>query len=104
LVDKIKHISDRIVLFGSCAEGTDVKESDIDLFILTSDAETVNHEARRYEQKIDRTLSLILVNPDELAKIKAKDKPLYERISGGITLWERDELQIQTVARGKTTC
>lgn len=90
LVDKIKHISDRIVLFGSCAEGTDVKESDIDLFILTSDAETVNHEVRRYEQKIDRTLSLILVNPDELAKIKAKDKPLYERISGGITLWERE--------------
>jgi predicted nucleotidyltransferase len=90
LLDKIKHISERIVLFGSCAEGTDVKDSDIDLFILTSDAETVNREVRRYEQEIDRTVSLIVVDPDELAKMKARDKPLYERISGGITLWERE--------------
>jgi len=90
LVDKVKHTSDRIVLFGSCAEGTDVKDSDIDLFILTPDTETVNHEVRRCEQKIDRKLSLIAVNPNELAKMKTKDKPLYERISRGITLWERE--------------
>ena len=90
LVDKVKHISDRIVLFGSCAEGTDVKDSDIDLFILTSDTETVNREVRRCEQKIDRKLSLIVVNPNDLAKMKTRDKPLYERISRGMTLWERE--------------
>jgi predicted nucleotidyltransferase len=90
LVDKVKQISDRIVLFGSCAEGTDVKDSDIDLFILTPDTETVNREARRCEQKIDRKLSLIVVTPDELAKMKTRDKPLYERISRGMILWERE--------------
>jgi predicted nucleotidyltransferase len=89
LVDKIKQISDKIVLFGSCAEGTDVKDSDIDLFILTSDAETVNREVSSYEQNIDRKLSLVVVNPNELAKMKTRDKPLYERIFGGIILWER---------------
>ena len=90
LVNEVKQTSDRIVLFGSCAEGTDVKESDIDLFVLTSDVETVNREVRCYEQKIDRKLSLIVVDPNELAKMKTRDKPLYERISRGITLWERE--------------
>lgn len=88
LVNKVKQISDRIVLFGSCAEGTDVKDSDIDLFILASDTEAVNREVRRCEQEIDRKLSLIVLTPNELAKMKARDKPLYERISRGITLWE----------------
>ena len=90
LVDKIKQFSNRIVLFGSCAEGTDIKDSDIDLFILTSDVGTVSSEVRRYERKIDRKLSPIVVDPNELAKMKIRDKPLYERILRGITLWEQE--------------
>ncbi len=34
LIKQAKPFSHRIVLFGSSAEGTDVKESDIDLFVL----------------------------------------------------------------------
>jgi len=90
LIDKIKDDSDRIVLFGSCAEGTDVKDSDIDLFVLTSDIKTIQREVRLYERKIDRKIAPIIINPNELAKMKTKDKPLHERISKGITLWERE--------------
>jgi len=90
LIDKIKDDSDRIVLFGSCAEGTDVKYSDIDLFVLTSDIKTIQREVRLYERKIDRRIAPIIINPNELAKMKTKDKPLHERISKGITLWERE--------------
>jgi len=90
IVEKVKEDSDRIVLFGSCAEGTDVKDSDIDLLVLTSDLETIQREVRLYERKIDRRIAPIIVNPNELAKMKIKDKPLHERISKGITLWERE--------------
>ena len=90
LIGKIKQVSERIVLFGSCAKGTDVKDSDIDLFVLTSDAETVQHEIRVYEQKTDRRLSPIIIDSNKLAKMKKRDKPLYERILEGITLWERE--------------
>jgi len=90
LVDKIKHVSGRIVLFGSCAEGTDVKDSDMDLFILTSDPKDIQREVRIYEQKIDRRIASIVIDSNEFAKMKIKDKPLYERISRGITLWERE--------------
>ena len=90
LINKIKQVSERIVLFGSCAEGTDVRDSDIDLFVLTSDIETVQHEVRVCEQKIDRRLSPIIIDSNELAKMKERDKPLYERIFRGVTLWERE--------------
>lgn len=90
LINKIKQVSERIVLFGSCAEGTDVKSSDIDLFVLSSDTRTVKHEVRVYERKINRRLSPIIIDSNELAKMKKRDKPLYERIFRGITLWERE--------------
>lgn len=35
LIDKLREKSRRVILFGSCAEGTDVKGSDIDISILT---------------------------------------------------------------------
>jgi predicted nucleotidyltransferase len=90
LIDELKQTSDRVVLFGSCAEGTDVKDSDVDLFILASDPETAQREVRRYKRKIDRRVAPIIVNSNELARMRRRDKPLYERISRGITLWERE--------------
>jgi hypothetical protein len=33
LVNHIKQFSEKVVLFGSCAEGTDTEHSDIDLFV-----------------------------------------------------------------------
>jgi len=90
LIEKTKDDSDRIVLFGSCAEGTDVADSDMDLFVLTSDIETVQRKVRLYERKIDRRIAPIIVDSNELVKMKTRDKPLYERILKGITLWERE--------------
>jgi len=90
LVDQIKQTSERVVLFGSCAEGTDVEESDIDLFVLSSDVEVVQSKISKYEQMFDRRISPIVMDSRGFAKIKSKDKSLYERISRGIRLWERE--------------
>jgi predicted nucleotidyltransferase len=90
LINDVKESSDRIKLFGSCAEEVDVKDNDIDLFILTSSPEDVQSEVRRHGQTMDRRISPIVVDSNELAKMKIKDKPLYERTSRGMTLWERE--------------
>jgi len=89
LVDQIKQTSEKVVLFGSCAEGTDVEESDIDLFVLSSDVEVVKSKISKYERMFDRRISPIVVDSRGFAKIKSKDKSLYERISRGIRLWEQ---------------
>lgn len=89
LIEEIKQRCTRIVLFGSCSEGTDVKDSDMDLFVLASDIASVKRHINLYERKLGRKVSAIVVDPNGLAKIRKEDKPLYERISRGITLWEQ---------------
>lgn len=90
LTNQIRQLSERVILFGSCAEGTDAEDSDMDLFVLTSDTKTVQRMILKYGRKLDRRISPIVVNSSRLVKLRRKDEPLYERISRGITLWERE--------------
>ena len=87
LVNEIKQYCRKIILFGSCSEGTDTDESDIDLLILTKDKTAVTAMVSSY-QKTERRISPIIVNSNEFADLRKKDKPLYDRILKGITLWE----------------
>lgn len=90
LVESLEENAVRIVLFGSCAEGTDTKESDLDLFILTQDPQTVKVILRRFRRESARNLSAIIVTAGNLARLRRRDKPLYDNISKGKVLWEKE--------------
>jgi len=87
LIQKIKDYSDKIILYGSCAEGTDTEKSDIDLFILTGEKEKVMNEIRKF--KIDRKIVPVIMDSMEFIRIKQKDKAFYDQISRGKELWRR---------------
>ena len=87
LVDEIKQHSRKIILFGSCSEGTDTEESDVDLFILTNEKDQIQSKVSSY-QKAERRIAPVIVNSNEFAELKRKDRPLYDRILKGISLWE----------------
>ena len=76
------HVS-RMILFGSCAYGEDSSESDIDLFIETSDRPAVHHRISPDEKILSRKLSPIIVSLEESAQLRTRDRPLYERIRQG---------------------
>jgi hypothetical protein len=42
LVEELKNISNRIILYGSCAQGTENSKSDMDIFIVTGKRDRVN--------------------------------------------------------------
>ncbi len=86
LVNKLKEISDKIILFGSCANGEDTGESDIDLLVLTNENEKVNK--RILNMKFNRKIQAVVVNTGDLMRIKEKDKGFYQEINKGITLWD----------------
>jgi len=90
LTDRMKQECRRIVLFGSCAQGTDTKDSDVDLFILTSSKNSVMRKVREFNRTSDRKVASILVDTNEFTKLKREDKPLYENVQRGIVLWERE--------------
>ena len=73
----------RMILFGSCATGEDSEESDIDLYIETTDRRAAKALISRYESGISRKISPIIVLPDEARQIRTRDRPLFERICGG---------------------
>jgi predicted nucleotidyltransferase len=78
----------KIILFGSSAEGTDVRESDFDILILTNNKTLLNESVSRFNRKNARKISPIILDLDEFVKMKRGDKPLFERIDRGIVLWE----------------
>ena len=90
LVESLKDSAIRVVLFGSCAEGTDTKDSDVDLFILTQDPQTVKVALGRFQKEFARNLSPIIVDAEGLARLRRRDKSLYDNVTRGKVLWERE--------------
>lgn len=91
LVKQLRRASKKIILFGSCAEGTDTAESDIDLLILTGDKEKARKIIAPTRKKLSRRVAPILLTPLEFSQLKDKDRPLHEQVSRGITLWQEEQ-------------
>jgi len=88
MVEGIKPYAKRVIMFGSCSEGTDVKESDVDLFILTDEKDVVAEKLRTFN--IRKSISPIIVDANDYVNLRNQDRPLYEEVHRGITLWERE--------------
>jgi predicted nucleotidyltransferase len=90
LVERIKQDCKAVILFGSCSDGTDSKGSDVDLFILTNEKDKVTSRVSIYQNNIGKRIAPVIVNANELVRLKKEDKPLHERIFKGTVLWESE--------------
>jgi len=88
LVKDLRKISKKLILFGSCADGTDTKDSDIDILLITDDRMIAREIIKNYS---GRRVSPIILNFGEFLKLKSEDRALYERINKGVVLWTRAE-------------
>jgi len=89
LVKRLKDVSQRIILFGSSARGEDLQESDIDLLVLTHNAEEVKDLAKSISLK--RKVQIIVKTPVAFTELKEKDPVFFREIELGIVLWEKEE-------------
>jgi len=87
-IEGLKETGKKAILFGSCAQGTDGPESDIDVLILTDDREAAKKKVSMFNRRSTRQLAPIIVDFEEYARIRREDRPLFERIDSGLTLWE----------------
>ncbi len=88
LITKLKTLTDKIILFGSCAEGVDTGDSDIDLAVISSEEDKVRKFIK--SQRIYREIQALIFTQGDFMAQTQKDKPLYERIQKGIVLWRKD--------------
>jgi predicted nucleotidyltransferase len=87
-VEGLKESARKVILFGSCAEGTDAAESDIDVLILTDNKKVAEEKVSAFNRKAERQMAPIILDMAEFSMLGKEDKPLYERIDRGIVLWE----------------
>jgi len=92
LIERLKDISSRIVLYGSCAQGTDTSQSDLDLFIVSDDRERImeaigNFSFPRGYENIH--VQPVIKSPAELLEAGESEQAFLEEVERGIVLWER---------------
>lgn len=90
LLDKLRQFSRKVVLFGSCSQGTDAKESDVDLLIITTEKEWIRKITSEFNQENERKVAPVVVSMNEYVLLRKEDRPLYENIERGVVLWEAE--------------
>ncbi len=92
LIAKLKKVSNRIVLYGSCAQGTDTSESDLDLFVVSSNKEKMANIISKFRfPRGYETIHIqpVIKTPVELLAGDKSERSFIEEVDRGIVLWER---------------
>lgn len=85
-IEEIKPYAYEIILYGSCAEGANAANSDIDIFIKTEYISKVRKIANKY-RAMDDSLKAVILDPLEVASSKKIDEVFYNEVKKGIVLW-----------------
>jgi predicted nucleotidyltransferase len=86
LTNMLVPISGRVILYGSCAKGTDGADSDVDLFVLTENKTTAERLIAEHGSR--HRISPIILDSSEYNRLRSSDKSLYDEIERGVVLWE----------------
>lgn len=92
LVEELKSISNRVILYGSCAQGTDTSESDVDLFIVSDDRERVMQtiDSFNFPQGFEGIkIQPIVKSATEILEARESDQDFLNEVEQGIVLWEK---------------
>jgi predicted nucleotidyltransferase len=92
LVESLQKIANRIVLYGSCAQGTDTSQSDFDLFVVTNNKESTADIVNGFNlPKGFENLHIqpVIKSPTELLQAGESEKAFIEEVERGIVLWEK---------------
>lgn len=93
IIEKLKTHTHKIILFGSFSKGEDTQESDIDLFILTTEEAAVRALINKYSYSpkvANRKIQVIIETPADMMKKADEDKVFMEQVNKGKILWERE--------------
>lgn len=94
LIHALEPYTNKIVLFGSTARGEDTEESDIDLFIITSDND--KNRITRIIQSLSRKdtwgkkhIQTVISTPTEALQNNTQDPVFMQEVAKGKIVWER---------------
>jgi len=92
LIEELKKVSTRIILYGSCALGTDTSESDIDLFVVSTSKKGVSNAVTGFTLPVgfeNIHIQSVIKTPIELLKAGESERVFMEEVERGMVLWEK---------------
>ena len=92
LSERLKKTSNRIVLYGSCALGTDSSESDLDLFVVSNrkkEASNIISDFKFPRGYENIHIQSVVKTPVELLEAGGSERAFMEEVERGIVLWEK---------------
>ena len=89
LVEKLKNISRRIILYGSYASGTFTSESDLDLFIVSEKREEVLKAITNFKANTAFDIKPVIKKQVEWMQFERSDAEFFGEVNQGITLWDK---------------
>jgi len=89
LLCRLRPSSIKVILFGSASRGEDSSSSDIDIFILTRDPETIRKLITSFS--CGRKIQSVVVAPAQSHDFREKNTVFWGEIDRGIVLWEEQD-------------
>lgn len=86
-VKEVEPYSYQIILYGSCAQGLNTVDSDIDIFVKTEYKSEVKKVVNKY-RAMDENFKVVILDPLEMASSKKEDEVFYNELKKGIILWD----------------
>lgn len=93
LVGELRKVSKLVILYGSCAKGTNVEDSDLDLLVVSSVRDGVLDVVAGYPYDKRRGFSEIkpvIKRPAVWAALEHNDPTFYGELQKGILLYEKE--------------
>ena len=88
LINKLKSNSKKIILFGSASRGEQTAGSDIDLFVLTHNPETIKRNIAELKGKMP--INSVIKTPNRWGELEIKEPEFYREVKQGIQLSNND--------------
>src|SRR3989338_6126122 len=89
LIERLKTVSRRIILYGSYAAGTFAYDSDLDLFIISEKREEVLKSIANFKANAAFEIKPVIKKQVELMQLEKSDPEFFGEVNQGIILWEK---------------
>lgn len=89
LIERLKPLCQKVILFGSNARGENNQQSDIDLLAITHNDKEVRDIIEKYLSK--RKVQIITKPPLSFSELEKKDPVFFRELELGIILWEKKD-------------
>jgi len=87
LIQRLQGLAEKVILFGSQAAGTNLPESDVDLFVVSEEKKKVYRTIDYAET--EQQIQAIVYESSEYLKMPKREPELYAEVMKGIVVWER---------------